>query len=179
VSEVTTEIQGLDDSQMSFDTFTSERRAAELSPSRILLVDDDPDIRSLTRTFLEHEGYGVFSSGDAERASQIFHSVPVYAGEIRDGVGARAEGDSKWIAGADDLGRDGGQCAEAAVGAGGVEFSGEALPAARVIECSASDSGAGGGSTVERGSVGGIAQMQIKAKTKYGGLSTAQFTMRL
>jgi two-component system, chemotaxis family, chemotaxis protein CheY len=48
----------------------------ELSPSKILLVDDDPDIRSLTRTFLEHEGYGVFSSGDAERAAQIFRSVP-------------------------------------------------------------------------------------------------------
>jgi two-component system chemotaxis response regulator CheY len=46
------------------------------SPSSILLVDDDPDIRSLTRTFLEHEGYRVFSSGDAERASQIFSSVP-------------------------------------------------------------------------------------------------------
>lgn len=42
----------------------------------ILLVDDDPDIRVLTRTFLEHEGYSVFSSGDAERAAQIFRSVP-------------------------------------------------------------------------------------------------------
>jgi len=42
----------------------------------ILLVDDDPDIRSLTRTFLEHEGYSVFSSGDAGRAAQIFRSVP-------------------------------------------------------------------------------------------------------
>jgi len=42
----------------------------------VLLVDDDPDIRSLTRTFLEHEGYSVFSSGDAERAVQIFRSVP-------------------------------------------------------------------------------------------------------
>jgi two-component system, chemotaxis family, chemotaxis protein CheY len=61
---------------MSLDIFTSERRAAELSPSRILLVDDDPDMRALTRTFLEHEGYGVFSSGDAERAAQIFGSVP-------------------------------------------------------------------------------------------------------
>ncbi len=44
--------------------------------STILLVDDDPDIRSLTRTFLEHEGYRVFSSGDADRAAQIFSSVP-------------------------------------------------------------------------------------------------------
>jgi two-component system, chemotaxis family, chemotaxis protein CheY len=42
----------------------------------ILVVDDDPDVRSLTRTFLEHSGYSVFSSGDAERAAQIFRSVP-------------------------------------------------------------------------------------------------------
>jgi DNA-binding response OmpR family regulator len=46
------------------------------SPSTIFLVDDDADMRSLTRTFLEHEGYRVFSSGDAERAPQIFSSVP-------------------------------------------------------------------------------------------------------
>ncbi len=46
------------------------------SPSTILVVDDDPDIRSLTRTFLEHEGYRVYSSGDAARAMQIFSSVP-------------------------------------------------------------------------------------------------------
>lgn len=69
-------IQEQDDSLMPVDTFTFEKNAAELSPSNILLVDDDPDMRSLTRTFLEHEGYGVFSSGDAERAAQIFRSVP-------------------------------------------------------------------------------------------------------
>jgi two-component system, chemotaxis family, chemotaxis protein CheY len=46
------------------------------SPSTILLVDDDADMRSLTRTFLEHEGYSVFTSGDADRAAQIFSSVP-------------------------------------------------------------------------------------------------------
>jgi two-component system, chemotaxis family, chemotaxis protein CheY len=46
------------------------------SPSTILVVDDDPDIRTLTRTFLEHEGYQVYSSGDAARAVQIFSSVP-------------------------------------------------------------------------------------------------------
>jgi two-component system chemotaxis response regulator CheY len=45
-------------------------------PNTILLVDDDADMRSLTRTFLEHEGYQVFSSGEAERAAQIFSSVP-------------------------------------------------------------------------------------------------------
>src|SRR5215471_14256982 len=38
----------------------------------ILLVDDDPDIRSLIRTFLEHEGYLVHACGDADRAMQIF-----------------------------------------------------------------------------------------------------------
>lgn len=61
---------------MPVDTFTFAQGAAELSPSNILLVDDDPDMRSLTRTFLEHEGYSVFSSGDADRAAQIFRSVP-------------------------------------------------------------------------------------------------------
>jgi DNA-binding NtrC family response regulator len=52
-------------------------RSAEFvsSPSTILLVDDDPDMRSLNRTFLEHEGYLVFSSGDAERVAHIFSSV--------------------------------------------------------------------------------------------------------
>ena len=54
-----------------------EQRAEYLSsPSTILLVDDDPDMRSLTRTFLEHEGYRVFSSGNAERAVHIFSRVP-------------------------------------------------------------------------------------------------------
>jgi DNA-binding response OmpR family regulator len=38
----------------------------------ILLVDDDPDVRSLIRTFLEHEGYLVYTSGDADRAAEIF-----------------------------------------------------------------------------------------------------------
>ncbi|WP_260739924.1 response regulator [Tunturiibacter lichenicola] len=62
--------------QISINVSPREQGYFELSPSNILLVDDDPDIRSLTRTFLEHEGYGVFSSGDAERAAQIFRSVP-------------------------------------------------------------------------------------------------------
>jgi DNA-binding NtrC family response regulator len=64
------------DSQMSFETSPINGHSVEHSSSMILLVDDDPDIRSLTRTFLEHEGYSVFSSGDAERAAQIFRSVP-------------------------------------------------------------------------------------------------------
>jgi len=41
----------------------------------ILLVDDDPDIRSLTRTFLEHEGYSVLTCGHADRALQIYKSA--------------------------------------------------------------------------------------------------------
>jgi DNA-binding response OmpR family regulator len=65
------------DSQMRFEVSPGDGVLVELSPSTILLVDDDPDIRSLTRTFLEHEGYTVLSSGDAERASQIFlRAVP-------------------------------------------------------------------------------------------------------
>jgi len=63
------------DSRTSFN-FSSEQGADEVAPSMILVVDDDPDIRVLTRTFLEHEGYRVFTSGDAERAGQIFRSVP-------------------------------------------------------------------------------------------------------
>jgi CheY-like chemotaxis protein len=64
------------DSQMAFEISPDYGGSPELSPSVILLVDDDPDVRLLTRTFLEHEGYSVFSSGDAERAVQIFRSVP-------------------------------------------------------------------------------------------------------
>lgn len=64
------------DPQMTLEISPCDNSSQELSPSMILLVDDDPDIRSLTRTFLEHEGYSVFSSGDAERAVQIFRSVP-------------------------------------------------------------------------------------------------------
>ena len=64
-----------EDSQMPFEISPNYGGSSELSPSVILLVDDDPDVRLLTRTFLEHEGYSVFSSGDAERAAQIFRSV--------------------------------------------------------------------------------------------------------
>jgi DNA-binding NtrC family response regulator len=64
------------DSQMAFEISPSNEDQSGLSPSKILLVDDDAEIRSLTRTFLEHEGYSVFSSGDAERGAQIFRSVP-------------------------------------------------------------------------------------------------------
>jgi two-component system, chemotaxis family, chemotaxis protein CheY len=64
------------DSRMTFHISPSNDISSGLVPSMILLVDDDPDIRTLTRTFLEHEGYSVFSSGDADRAAQIFRSVP-------------------------------------------------------------------------------------------------------
>src|SRR6202789_3829143 len=64
------------DPQVGFEISPGKGSLQELSPSMILLVDDDPDIRTLTRTFLEHEGYSVLSSGDAERGAQIFRSVP-------------------------------------------------------------------------------------------------------
>ena len=50
--------------------------ARSLESNTILVVDDDPDIRSLTRTFLEHEGYHVYTSGDVDRAARIFRSAP-------------------------------------------------------------------------------------------------------
>jgi two-component system chemotaxis response regulator CheY len=62
-----------DDFVLSRDGYGSD---GDSSPRTILLVDDDTDMRSLTRTFLEHEGYRVFTSGDAERAAQIFLSAP-------------------------------------------------------------------------------------------------------
>src|ERR1700735_2652747 len=61
---------------MILDIFKAKDGTLEPSSGTILLVDDDPDLRSLTRTFLEHEGYRVYSSGDANRAAQIFSSVP-------------------------------------------------------------------------------------------------------
>lgn len=64
-----------DDSSMPSMPFDTVSSAVRDLPRTILLVDDDPDLRSLTRTFLEHEGYRVFSSGDANRAAQIFASV--------------------------------------------------------------------------------------------------------
>lgn len=41
-------------------------------PGKVLIVEDDHDIRSLTRTFLEDEGYTVHASGDPDRATHIF-----------------------------------------------------------------------------------------------------------
>jgi two-component system chemotaxis response regulator CheY len=61
---------------MEFGGSAGGSATEEVSPSMVLLVEDDPDIRALTRTFLQHEGYSVFSSGDAERAVQIFRSAP-------------------------------------------------------------------------------------------------------
>ena len=57
---------------------SNDRRAEPLSPApprTILLVDDDADTRSLTRTFLEHEGYKVLTCGDVTRAVQVFHTA--------------------------------------------------------------------------------------------------------
>jgi DNA-binding NtrC family response regulator len=46
------------------------------TPRTILVVDDDPDIRSLIRTFLEHEGYRVNTCANADRAVHIFRRSP-------------------------------------------------------------------------------------------------------
>ncbi len=53
-----------------------DKPSPDFAPSTILVVEDDPDMRSLIRTFLEHIGYRVFTAGNADRAAQIFHSVP-------------------------------------------------------------------------------------------------------
>jgi CheY-like chemotaxis protein len=43
---------------------------------RILLVDDDDDIRRLMRAFLESDGYEVFSCRNAMRALEVFAARP-------------------------------------------------------------------------------------------------------
>lgn len=48
-----------------------EQQPFSLKLRNILVVDDDADIRSLTRTFLKHEGYTVFTCESADRAIQI------------------------------------------------------------------------------------------------------------
>jgi two-component system chemotaxis response regulator CheY len=59
----------------AFEISDQESLSTDSSPRTILLVDDDPDIRSLTRTFLEHEGYRVHSCGDPRRAGQVFYAA--------------------------------------------------------------------------------------------------------
>lgn len=65
-----------DSNSAIFESTATLETSLTLAPSTILLVDDDLDVRSLTRTFLEHEGYAVYSSGDADRATRIFRNVP-------------------------------------------------------------------------------------------------------
>jgi DNA-binding NtrC family response regulator len=62
--------------QVSEDVMHSESQASPSEQNVVLVVDDDPDIRSLTRTFLEHEGYRVYVTGDADRAAKIFRTAP-------------------------------------------------------------------------------------------------------
>jgi two-component system, NtrC family, phosphoglycerate transport system response regulator PgtA len=72
-------------SQVHQDTFQTKHThfatssVQEALPSiglkrRILLVDDDADIRSLVRAFLESDGFEVFSCGDGHRASDLFRT---------------------------------------------------------------------------------------------------------
>ncbi len=47
-------------------------------PVTILLVDDDPRIRVLTRSFLERNGYNVLTCGNADHAAAVAEStVPI------------------------------------------------------------------------------------------------------
>jgi two-component system, chemotaxis family, chemotaxis protein CheY len=56
----------------SLDHEEPQEPSSTLPNITVLLVDDDPDIRALMRTFLEHIGFRVLTSGDADRAAQIF-----------------------------------------------------------------------------------------------------------
>lgn len=63
--------EGMSDHTLPLDMSIQEDSTAP-SNHTILLVDDDPDIRALARTFLEHIGFRVLSSADPDRAAQIF-----------------------------------------------------------------------------------------------------------
>lgn len=66
--------------QMQFVPLTSvkhngqESREWERLRGRVLLVDDDDDLRKLLRALLEGDGYQVFSCRDASRALKVFVS---------------------------------------------------------------------------------------------------------
>jgi len=45
-------------------------------PVRILLAEDDPDIRHLIRSILVSQGYTVFSCSDGRHALEIVHAAP-------------------------------------------------------------------------------------------------------
>jgi CheY-like chemotaxis protein len=51
-----------------------EPREQDLLRGRVLLVDDDDDLRRLLRALLEDDGYQVFSCRDASRALKVFAS---------------------------------------------------------------------------------------------------------
>lgn len=60
------------------DPFPLSREETQLSDAeqplwqpRVLLSEDDPDLRAVMRAFLQHEGYDVLACGDGQRALDI------------------------------------------------------------------------------------------------------------
>ena len=58
----------------AFFSQTEEPQEHNSLRGRILLVDDDDDLRKLLRALLEGDGYQVFSCRDAQRALKVFAS---------------------------------------------------------------------------------------------------------
>jgi CheY-like chemotaxis protein len=50
-----------------------------MSRAVVLLVEDEPDVRSLTRQTLEMEGYAVLAAADGEEALRLYHE---HAGSV-------------------------------------------------------------------------------------------------
>ena len=46
-------------------------------PVRILIIDDDPDIRDILKLTLSEENYEIFEAGDGEEGLKIIHSKPL------------------------------------------------------------------------------------------------------
>jgi len=70
--DASTVLEGLETPENLLNTLETNDKTSPFSNQTILLVDDDPDIRALARTFLEHIGFRVLSSENPDRAAQIF-----------------------------------------------------------------------------------------------------------
>ena len=50
---------------------SEEKSASDISPTRILIVDDDPDVRLVLRRMLESGGYEISEAGHGRQAATV------------------------------------------------------------------------------------------------------------
>jgi|GEM_PF-2483981 len=67
------------DSCVAFAPVSLTNPVSATKPSRILIVDDDPDMRDLLAEILIEGGYTVDRAGDGAEALEVLHSTPTDA----------------------------------------------------------------------------------------------------